>query len=138
MENVQRVVVAAILINHGRALILKRSPDEDVYPNMWELPSGKVSFGEDPNSAVIREFLEETCLAVEVVRPFLVTHYTIEKPNVKRHTIQIFFLVKLMSDSPVKLSPNHVDFAWITSDQLGSYEIFDDVAESVRMAFKSL
>jgi 8-oxo-dGTP diphosphatase len=111
MMHVQRVVVAAVIINCGKALILKRSSHEDIYPNMWELPSGKVNFGEDPNTSVKREVFEETGQEVEVVRPFYVTHYSIEKPDVKRHTIQIFYLVKRLSD---------------------------DVAESLRMAFNSL
>jgi mutator protein MutT len=41
-------------------LILKRRPDDPLYPGLWGLPSGKVEPGETPNEAMFRELLEET------------------------------------------------------------------------------
>jgi len=38
---VQKIVLGGVVIKDGKILILQRHKDEDVYPNMWELPSGK-------------------------------------------------------------------------------------------------
>ena len=35
-------------------------------PGHWTLPGGGIDFGEDPEDAVVREFIEETGLTVKV------------------------------------------------------------------------
>jgi len=60
MENVQKVVVGSVIENDGRFLVVKRSSKEEFFPNKWELPSGKVEFGEEPDKALAREVFEET------------------------------------------------------------------------------
>jgi len=53
---VQKIVVAGVIVNKGgRVLILQRNKNEDIFPNMWELPSGKREFLEDSESCLIRE-----------------------------------------------------------------------------------
>jgi len=126
MEKVQRVVVGGLLIKEGEALIVRRSPTEHVLPNLWELPSGKVDFGEDPVHALIREYKEETALDIEPVVPVSVFHYVVEKPGLIRHTIQVNYLVRLVVEESVKLSPAHLESKWVTESDLDC-EYIDDV-----------
>ncbi len=51
---VQKIVLAAVVIKNGKALILQRHKDEDIYPNMWELPSGKREFLDPSEQSLIR------------------------------------------------------------------------------------
>ena len=44
-------------------------------PLEWQLPGGRVAFGESPIEALRREVAEETGLAVEVVAPVATWHY---------------------------------------------------------------
>ena len=44
----------------GQILMLKRRPDDPLYPNVWGFPSGKVERGESPIKAMFRELEEET------------------------------------------------------------------------------
>jgi len=131
-----RSVVAGVLIdNENRVLIVKRSKNESSYASMWELPSGKVDHGEDPNEAIIREFKEETNLNVKALFPFKVTHYTIDKPDSKRHTVQIIYFVKKTSENEIKLNDDeHEEFAWITPDDFDKYDIIDDVKTIINNA----
>ena len=42
---IQKIVLAGVVFNkQGKALILQRNDNEDIYPGMWELPSGKREF----------------------------------------------------------------------------------------------
>ena len=52
-------VTVAAYTENKKILIVKqfRKPAEDV---LWELPAGKLEFGEDPKSCAIRELKEET------------------------------------------------------------------------------
>ena len=75
---VQRVVVGAVIINNeGKILVLQRSSDEDIFPNLWELPSGKKEPLESCQDTLIREVFEETGLKVEPTTPVSVFNYQI-------------------------------------------------------------
>jgi 8-oxo-dGTP diphosphatase len=56
----------------GRVLLARNSP-LSWFPGEWTLPGGGVDQGEHPDDAVVREFAEETGLAVRVTRLLDVT-----------------------------------------------------------------
>lgn len=58
-------MATGILVRNEKVLIQKRQAD-DVWANLWEFPGGRLKEGESPHQAVVREFLEETGLHVEV------------------------------------------------------------------------
>ncbi|MGB5952451.1 MAG: NUDIX domain-containing protein, partial [Ornithinimicrobium sp.] len=53
------VVVAALLLRNGRALLLHRTHTRQWYPDCWDLPGGHVEAGEDPAAALSRELFED-------------------------------------------------------------------------------
>jgi len=138
MEEIQKIVVAGVVYNKGKFLVLKRSNTEDIFPNKWELPSGKVEFGEDPNKALIREIKEETGLIIENFFPLKCTHYIIEKPDKKRHTVQIIYMVNLLRINNIVLAEEHDDYKWITIDDLKELNTFDDMVEILNEASEKL
>lgn len=134
METTQGIVVAGIVHNAGKFLVLKRSSSEDIFPNKWELPSGKVDFGEDPNEALVREIKEETGMLVKDFFPFKMTHYTLEKPGKKKHTIQIISLIKFQDDINIVLSGEHDKYKWISVEELNNLDTFEDMHKILRNA----
>ena len=101
--------------------------NEEFFPNKWELPSGKVEFGEDADSALIREVLEETGLKAIKFVPFKCTHYIIEKPEKKRHTIQIIYLTSVKNSAEIILSEEHDKYEWITLEEVDQLDTFEDM-----------
>jgi len=63
------VATKALIVKGKKILIIKRSSKEDVYASEWDLPGGKVRFGEHPIDSIKREVFEETKLKIEVIRP---------------------------------------------------------------------
>jgi 8-oxo-dGTP pyrophosphatase MutT (NUDIX family) len=57
----------AVVVNHGKVLMLRKSSDDPYYPGRWDLPGGRMKDSEDVDTHLIREVLEETGL---VVSPF--------------------------------------------------------------------
>jgi 8-oxo-dGTP diphosphatase len=53
------VVEAIIKDSSGRILLLKRSKKNNFYVGKWQLPGGKVEFGENVQEAIKREIFEE-------------------------------------------------------------------------------
>ena len=127
----QRVITDGIIRHNGKFLIIKRSSKENIFPNKWELPSGKVNFGEDPNEAILREIKEETGIVPEKIELYKVKHHTFEIKKGIRHNVQLLFLIE-PKDSSVVLSDAHDDFAWVDIDELNKYDIFEDVAEVLK------
>lgn len=63
-----RMAVAALVFDeHGRILLFKHT-----YRKLeWGIPAGGLEFKEQPKDAIVREFFEETGMAVEVVNLLL-------------------------------------------------------------------
>lgn len=38
---IQKVVVGGVIFNDDKVLIVQRNSNEDIFPDLWELPSGK-------------------------------------------------------------------------------------------------
>jgi 8-oxo-dGTP diphosphatase len=55
-------IAAAVIINQGRVLLIRRSVPEGHL--IWQLPAGKIAPGESPAQAAVRETREETGLEV--------------------------------------------------------------------------
>jgi len=124
---IQRAVVAGIIIKRNSVLLIKRNKNEKHFPCVWELPSGKVEYKEDPNKAVIREVKEETGLNVKIVKLLSVHHFMIDK----RHCIQINYLVK-SKNYKVKLSEEHEDYKWATKYELKKLNTYKDTFKDIR------
>jgi len=137
---IQRVVVGGVIFDkEDRVLILQRSKDEDIFPEIWELPSGKREFFEDSQSGLIREIKEETGLSkIKIIMPFYVFEYKIEKQEEIRDTTQINFLVKLLEDEKVRLSKEHQNFAWINKDEVKKYKLSEATKNVILKAFELL
>ncbi len=132
---IQKIVVGGVIVKDNKILIIQRSADEDAFPNLWELPSGKRELLETSDAAVIREVKEETNIDVKVVAPISVFEYKVEKEDEIRDTTQINFLVEYISGK-VKLSNEHRTFAWITKEDLDKYEVSQKTKKVIEKAFE--
>lgn len=133
---IQKIVLAAIVFGGNRILILQRHKNELVYPNMWELPSGKREAMEPSEKALIREVKEETGLLVKPIMPISVFDYQIEKPDEIRDSTQINFLVEKEPAEEVHLSSEHQNFAWILEGEIDKYNLTDATKGVIKQAFK--
>ena len=137
MKEIQRVVVGGVVLKDNKILILKRHENEKILPGMWELPSGKLEFNERPHEGVLREVKEETGIDAEVISPFDVFDYIIEKGDSKRHSVQINFLLKMVSET-VKISDEHQDYAWVSQEELDNFEVSEKTKNTLLKAFEKL
>lgn len=110
-ENVQKMVVGAILVHQGQVLLLKRAPN-DFMAGLVELPSGGVNDGESLQKALIREVLEETHLTLnkEDIGPFIES-FDYESKSGKK-TRQFNFLCQAHDVAELALSAEHETFYW--------------------------
>jgi 8-oxo-dGTP pyrophosphatase MutT (NUDIX family) len=128
-------------------LLLKRAANEVYFPNVFELPSGKVD-PEDPTiqHALVREVQEETGLDVtEIVAELKPMIYTTDKMVVdnsgqdvlvSKSAIQLNYVTSI-SDGEVKLSANeHSESIWATERELDELNITSAMRVVVQEAFE--
>lgn len=63
----QRIRVVGIVREGNGVLILKRNRGRSEAPVFWELPTGKIKFGEQPEEAMVRSLADYTNLKVKTI-----------------------------------------------------------------------
>ncbi|MBU1038815.1 NUDIX domain-containing protein [Patescibacteria group bacterium] len=136
---IQRIVVAGLLLKKNKVLLVQRSFKEKIFPNLWEIPSGKKELGETTIQAMQREFKEETSLSISCLNPFSIFDYKINKNNEIRETTQINFLVKLINDKKIKikLSKEHTDYKWVGSGDINKLYISKETKQILKKILRS-
>lgn len=136
---VQKVVLGGVVFSkEQKFLVMQRNENEDIYPGLWELPSGKKEELEEAEASLLREIKEEAGVDVEIVVPISVFNYQIEKPEEIRDSTQINFLVKIKDDQEVHISEEHQNYAWVDKDDLNKYNISDATKKVLLKAFELL
>lgn len=125
------VATKGFIIKDGRMLIIYKTAKEaasDPDPNFRrDQPGGRIKFGEDPNSALLREIKEEVGLEVNVISPVNVWYYV----NNNFQLIGINFLCEWVSGE-VLLSEEHESYEWLTLDEIVTRN-WDDVEKYIKM-----
>jgi len=136
---IQKVVVGGVIIKDSQILIVQRNKNEDIYPNLWELPSGKKEDLETVESSLIREIKEETGLDIKPIIPFDVFNYQIDKPDVVKDSTQINYLVRLVDEQnepQVIISEEHQDYKWVKIEEVDLFNLSDSTKKVIKRAFE--
>lgn len=122
-SGIERFVVASVIFEDNRFLLLKRPVDEFM-GGIYELPSGKVETNEPLKSALIRETKEETGLDVTQVSKYLGFFDYISGSGKK--TRQFNFLVRVIDFKKIILT-EHECFVWSARNDLSKWQVTDSV-----------
>lgn len=113
MEN--KIIVHAIIKHNNKYLVTKRSKNENVYKDYWDIPGGLANSGELPREALIREVQEEVNLKI---KPVKIIH---EDSNLDKEKNMIFiklvYLTSVEDDfDNIKLDlSEHTEYKLITN-----------------------
>ncbi len=118
----QSVVLVAktVLVNKGKALLIRRGSTAPSRPGGWDLPGGNVEPDEDPYVTAQRETKEETGL--EIDRPKIANLELLPSNQFRGNTLIMIFRTTV-SAADVKLSYEHDDYRWVTREQLENYDL---------------
>jgi ADP-ribose pyrophosphatase YjhB (NUDIX family) len=104
------VSVRAVIENtRGEVLTVQRSSDHD-----WELPGGRLGWGEPPREGLHREIREETGLTVEIAE-IVKANSWINTAGDGRFAVHYYCET---TDYSVTLSDEHVDSKWVLPRQV--------------------
>jgi len=124
----RKLVVAALVRDGQRRVLLSRRRADQPMPLLWEFPGGKVEEGEPPAAALAREVEEELGCAAEVGRI----------DDVIFHRYPEFDLLMLLYHCRLLGEPRAVEvaeLAWVRPADLPRYDVLPaDVAICSRLA----
>ncbi len=111
------VATKAIIFNAKlkKYLVLKKSDVEDINPDTFDMPGGRIKFGEKLEEAVRRESKEETGLDVKVEQVF--NAWTLIKADRGLQLVGIDFLC-VTKQEEIKLSEEHKSFEWKSAEEI--------------------
>lgn len=128
-------LAAAIVVHHGRVLIVRRSDTETFWPGVWGVPCGKLEGNESPSEAVLRELREETGLSGKKVDFVGRSVFSSNWRGRAVENIQNNYLVEPevnpadtdSEDMPVIRTPKKdQESGWVDTDKLDSVQGLDE------------
>ncbi len=112
------VAACALLNEEGKVLIAKRPPGRPL-AGLWEFPGGKVDLGEDPETALFRELLEE--LGIEIAKADLLPLTFASHAYPEFHLLMPLYLCKRWQGSIA--AQEDQELLWVRPDELGLYDM---------------
>lgn len=106
-------IAIAVIEHEGRFLIGQRPPGVSL-AGLWEFAGGKLEPGETPEQAAVREALEETGLAIEIIGEYPRHTQAYDHDRVQLH----FFACRPLDPT----APPRAPFRWVARLELAEYE----------------
>lgn len=100
----QRIRVAGIIRNEDGVLILKRNRGRSDAPVFWELPTGKIKFGEQPEEAMARSLTEYTGLVASSIKIKDVISFL--APEGASQLSNLYIIYEIGTEAGVKPTPH--------------------------------
>ncbi len=120
----QRIRVAGIIQNGREVLIMKKAQGRVDSAPIWELPTGKIKFGEQPEEAMDR-MLEEY-LGVEVTEKTElkdVITFLAPQGSSQLSNLYIIYTVKLAESTKIIPQERYTAYKYIKTDELAGYHL---------------
>lgn len=117
MDNKIVVALKAIILYDRKALIIQRSFGEISGSGSWEFAGGKLEFGEDLETGLRREIMEEVGLQVKIEKLLYASTFQAKE---NRQTVILSYLCH-SEGNQVVLSEEHERFLWADKKTMKKY-----------------
>jgi mutator protein MutT len=129
----QIITVRAIIKQDDKILLLRRSGDNPQFDHLYELPGGKVDFGEDPKAALQREVAEETGLELLTIQLSDV-YSRLDSSDPQKHYIALVFWADVHRGERISLDIEHDKYVWKKLSDIQLKDITDYTGVELQLA----
>lgn len=117
MNKMVVLVSGVITNNQGQILLLRRGKNNKTNVGLWQLPEGKIEFGEQPETALKREVREETCLEIISQKILFPSSCLMEIQGKKYHLLRLVYKVRSKEDK-ICLDNDHDVYDWFYASEI--------------------
>lgn len=107
----QRISVRAIIQQNGKTLVLRRANGRSTILGLYELPGGKIEYGEQPEDALRRYLYDDAGLQLESSQLFDAVTYIDHDDRDIQYAVMVY-TVSVVNSTPVTLSGNYSKYKW--------------------------
>lgn len=126
----QRVRVVGILKQGGEVLLMKRRTGRSSEPVFWELPTGKIKFGEQPEEAMSRTALEYLGVDVNEVKLIDVVTFLAFAGSSQMANLYIVYELGISKNSKIKPNERYSAFKFLEKNEFSKVRM-DEATSAV-------
>ncbi|MBX4957227.1 NUDIX hydrolase [Rhizobium lentis] len=108
-------IAMGALSRNGMLLLARRNSERRIYPDRWSLPGGHIEDGEDAETAMCRELLEE--ISVTPKRWQLAAKFVSQAPPEASATFHVYH-VDQWQGLPQLVGDEHTELRWFTAAEV--------------------
>lgn len=137
-----RFAQKAFIVNNGKILLVKKSANDPYHPNEWEVPGGRMEFGEQLDEHIKREVKEEVGLDIIPGEPFAMWTWILEKKDSsgainKSQVVAVGSRCEAVNyniDESGRVSDDYLaDSEWVPIQNVLSYKLISDIRPIMEM-----
>lgn len=108
----QRLSVRAIINEDGKALLLKRGNGRPSILGKYELPGGKIAYGEQPEDALRRYLHDDAGLHIQTAQLYDAVTYIDYDDAAVQYAVIVYLVTLTAQRGPMSLSGNYSKYKW--------------------------
>ena len=136
INNKWQVCICGAIKCADEYLMIKRSLNDEDCAGFWEMPSGKLDFGESVVQGLKREIYEEVGIDITPFEQKIigVSEYSSEKKDGIKFSVQLNYVIEVPSkELPIRLSEEHTEFVWATRDSEYVDEFIAEIIDAIEL-----
>ncbi len=126
----------AFIVHENKILLVKKSEQDPSHPNEWEVPGGRIEFGENLEDHIKREVKEEVGLDIILGVPFSMWTWIMHRGEDDIQVIAVGRIcqpVNTITDSTNRVEDDFLsDIAWVDIDQVFEYKLIPDLVPTMQ------
>ncbi len=121
----QRLSVRAIINEDGKALLLKRNNGRPSILGKFELPGGKLAYGEQPEDALRRYLHDDAGFHIQSSQLYDAVTYIDYDDRAIQYGVIVYLVTLAPQRHPMKLSGNYSKYKWHSMSNIHQSELTD-------------
>jgi len=121
----QRLSVRAIINEGGKALLLKRNNGRPSILGKYELPGGKLAYGEQPEDALRRYLHDDAGVHIQSSQLYDAVTYIDYDDRAIQYGVIAYLVTLTPQRHPMKLSGNYSKYKWHSMSNIQQSELTD-------------
>ena len=121
----QRLSVRAIINEDGKALLLKRNNGRPTILGKYELPGGKLAYGEQPEDALRRYLHDDAGIHIQSSQLYDAVTYIDYDDRAIQYGVIVYLVTLTAQRHPMKLSGNYSKYKWHSMSNIHQSELTD-------------